>query len=90
METTRHTNLLRIIVRLKEDVPTWASDTLFFKCKHHRHQCEQMEYKNTNYKICVFNLLPLVPVVLALEKKVSLAHVGASSFHRTIIRSSLV
>ena len=67
METTRHTKLVRNIVRLKGDVPTRASDTFFFfKCKHHRHQWEQMEYKNTNYKIFVFNLLPLVPVVHAL------------------------
>ena len=29
METTRHTKLLRIIVRLKGDVPTRASDTFF-------------------------------------------------------------
>ena len=48
METTLHTKLLRIIVRLKLDVATGASD-IFFKCKHHRHQWEQMEYKNTNY-----------------------------------------
>ena len=31
METTRHTKLLRIIVQLKGDVPTRASDTFFFK-----------------------------------------------------------
>ena len=87
METTLHTKLLRIIVRLKGDVPTRASDAFFFKCKH---QWKQIEYKYFVVCIFVFHLLPLVPVVLALEKKVSLDRVGTSPFDRTISRSILV